>query len=56
MTWVFVTRQLLANGNELMIIPAVANLVPRSKIQRCMYMLSDVVYYSARYAVARYLF
>ena len=56
MSWVVVSKQLLQNGNELMIIPAVANLVPRSRFERFAYMVSDVVYYAARYAFVSYMF
>ena len=56
MSWVLVSQQLLTNGNELMIVPAVASIERPSKIKRLVYLVSDVAYYAARYLlVSRFL-
>ena len=56
MSWIVVSKQLLGDGNEAMLVPAFANLTRPSKVKRIVYLLSDVLYYAARYALASYLF
>jgi hypothetical protein len=56
MSWVVVTKRLLSDGNEAMVVPALANLTRPSKVKRFAYLVSDVFYYAARYAVVSYLF
>ena len=55
-SWVVVSKQLLSDGNEAMLVPAFANLTRPSKVKRVVYLLSDVLYYAARYIVVSYLF
>jgi hypothetical protein len=55
-SWVVVTKRLLSDGNEAMVVPAIANLTRPSKVKRIVYLLSDVFYYAARYVVVSYIF
>ena len=56
MSWVVISKRLLSDGNEAMVVPAIANLTRPSKAKRIVYLLSDLCYYAARYAVVSYLF
>ena len=53
MDWVYVTSQFLQDGNEVMIMPAITRVRPRSKAKRLVHFSCDVAYYILRYYFIR---
>ena len=55
MSWVFVTKQFVENGNEYMLAPMVSNyLAPRkSKLIRALHFGFDMMYYVGKYIILR---
>ena len=56
--WVIVSQQLLGNQNEMMLAPAIANIArrKRSKTEKILGVVTDVVYYTVKFAVLKTVF
>lgn len=58
--WVFVTKQLLGNENEAMLVPAIFNCTNRTKrkpkTERMLCIASDILYYTIRYVILKTAF
>jgi hypothetical protein len=54
--WVFVTKQLLTDGNEAMLVPAMYSFRRKTKVQRIVCIATDLLYYTIRAAVLKTAF
>ena len=54
--WIVVTKQLLDNGGETMLVPALYNCKRKTKLERVLCVASDLVYYTLRYALLKTAF
>ena len=56
--WVIVSKKLLDNQNEIMLVETIANIArrKRSKTEKILGVVTDVVYYSVKFAVLKTVF
>jgi hypothetical protein len=54
--WIIVTKQLLDNGGEAMLIPALYGCKRKTKLERVVCVTADVLYYTIRYVVLKTAF